>query len=148
MRFLCPALTAFVAFHALFPALAADLPTAITNDTAAFSHDMFKIFKSETEGEFNDITELFEAPQHWRYYSRDGGTLVAISVSQDLVATEQSAAKKSLADIAGRLIRQGGGETEVTVVFIEPFDQEVTAPPPVRRPLQFVPIPTPPCGCR
>lgn len=145
----CFFFAAFIAAaYLVHPAFGGELPTVISRDAAAFSEDLFQKFQTEKDSDFNNLSKLFESPQQWRYYSRDGGTLIAISVSQDLVLTERSAGEQAVAEVASRLIRQGGGETDVTVVFVEPSDLATLAPRPVQLPPRFILAPLLPCGCR
>jgi len=148
MRTCCSFALIIAAAYLVHPAFGGELPTAITRDAAAFSEDLFQKFRTEKDSEFNNLSKLFQNPQQWRYYSRDGGTLIAISVSQDLVRTERSAGEQAMAEVASRLIRQGGGETDVTVVFVEPSDLATLAPRPVALAPRFIPTQLLPCGCR
>ena len=148
MRTCCYFALFIAAAYLVHPAFGGELPTAISRDAAAFSEDLFQKFQTEKDSDFNNLSKLFESPQQWRYYSRDGGTLIAISVSQDLVLTERSAGEQAVAEVASRLIRQGGGETAVTVVFVEPSDLATLAPRPVQLPPRFILAPLLPCGCR
>jgi hypothetical protein len=148
MRTCCSFALFIAASYLVHPAFGGELPTAITRDTAAFSEDLFEKFRTEKDSDFGSIWKLFQSPQQWRYYSRDGGTLIAISVSQDLVRTERSAGEQAVAEVASRLIRQGGGETDVTVVFVEPSDLATLAPRPVQHLPRLIPAPVMPCGCR
>jgi hypothetical protein len=148
MRTCCYFALFIAAAYLVHPAFGGELPTEISRDAAAFSEDLFQKFQTEKDSDFNNLSKLFESPQQWRYYSRDGGTLIAISVSQDLVLTERSAGEQAVAEVASRLIRQGGGETAVTVVFVEPSDLATLAPRPVQLPPLFIPAPLLPCGCR
>ena len=145
----CCSIAAFIAAaYLVHPAVGGELPSAISRDTAAFSEDLFQKFRSEKDIDFNGLSKLFQNPQQWRYYARDGGTLIAISVSQDLVLTERSAGEQAVAEVASRLIQQGGGETDVTVVFVEPSDLATLAPRPVQLLPRLIPAPVMPCGCR
>ena len=138
-----------LSFLALSAVKADTLPRPIADDTASFSANLLEKFEAEHKAAFPDLADLMETPDRWRYYDRDAGTLIAVSVSQELVFTERTAAEKAMAEVAGRLIRQGGYDTDVTVVFVEPFDAPQPAPP--RLPLMPQQIPnyrTAPCQCR
>ena len=130
---------------------AAPLPSPITTSPTAFSENLLEKF-ADRSNPSAALAEVFEPPANWRYYRRDGGTLVAISVSEELLFTERVAGEKAMADIAQRLIRQGGDNGLITAVFVEPFSLPPTpAPPPISRQL-VTPIMQPvhfrPCGCR
>jgi hypothetical protein len=68
-----------------------------------------------------DVRAAATDPSEWRWYSRDHGILLAISVRERLGIAEHVEGAKALADIVRRLINQNGwGNPSVQVVLIEP----------------------------
>ena len=68
-----------------------------------------------------DVRAMAADPSEWRWYSRDHGILLAISVRERLGIAAKVDGAKALADIVRRLINQNGwGNPHVQVVLIEP----------------------------
>jgi len=68
-----------------------------------------------------DVRAAMPDPSEWRWYSRDHGILLAVSVRERLGIAAKVDGTKALADIVRRLINQNGwGNPDVQVVLIEP----------------------------
>ena len=122
---------------ALPQSIAADLPVSVTDDPAAFSASVHEKFLAENEEAFGDIADSIEPASNWRYYVRDGGMLMAVSVHKNVELGRLYACQSAIAGVAERLIQQGDeSPTTVRVVLIEPAIQDLlTAPPRAFQPL-------------
>jgi hypothetical protein len=93
-----------------------------------------------------DVRATATDPSEWRWYSRDHGILLAISVRERLGISAKVEGAKTLADIVRRLINQNGwGNPNVQVVLIEP-----ESPCDCRRPcdIRSANAPAVACNCR
>lgn len=94
----------------------------------------------------DDLRSVMTPPAEWRWYSRDHGILLAISVREQLGIATKAEGEKALADIVRRLINQNGwGNPPVQVVLREP---EIVFLKP--RPCTMIPVNAAaiPCDCR
>ena len=127
------------ATFALPQSFATELPVSVTDDPAAFSASVHEKFLAENEEASGDIADAIEPSSNWRYYVRDGGMLMAVSVHKNVELGRLYACQSAIAGVTERLIQQGDDSpTTVRVVLIEPAIQDLlTAPRRTVQPLQI-----------
>jgi len=98
------------------PAIGEEIQGRLDDRRVPVDEDEKREFKA-----FDDVRDVMTRASEWRWYARDGGILLAISVRQRLGLAAKVESEQALADVVRRLIYQRGlGNPRVQVVFIEP----------------------------
>jgi hypothetical protein len=125
-----PMLLGALALGSYLSAAPASIPQDVAATILADSADLGERIRDQLSGQtgtnnpgIRGIRADLEDPSQWRYYSRDRGILIAISVKRNLYYADKQAGELAIAEIVERLIQQkndvsvAGG---IRVIFIEP----------------------------
>lgn len=153
-----PALLCVLALGSSLSAAPASIPQDVASAILVDSADLGERIREQINGPTGTKNSVIRGvrgdlddPSQWRFYSRDRGILIAITVKRNLYYAEKQAGELAIAEIIERLIQQkndvsvAGG---IRVIFIEPDAiQPVVRSPRTICPCMTPAAPPPPCPC-
>lgn len=105
----------------------------------------------DVDSKLTELSGVIEHSSQWRYYHRDRGILIAISVNKRLNYLDRLAAEDEIAGLAERLVLQSDDQSVaggIRVVFIEP-ESACTCPRSAMSQTGGMPVGVgTACGCR